>query len=69
MNAESTPCRHKTSCKRVLSSPEDDSELKKNKLSSEEAQSLVTDAGLSDISDLSVMDHDNVEGAAKTEIT
>ena len=49
--------------------PEDDSELKKNKLSSEEAQSLVTDAGLSDLSDLPVMDHENVEGAAKTEIT
>ena len=33
MSAESTPCRSKTSCKRELSSPEDESELKKNKLS------------------------------------
>ena len=59
MSAESTPCRSKTSCKRVLSSPEDESELKKKRLSEglESASATATGAGLSDISDLSVMDN------------
>ena len=73
MSAELTPCRPKTSCKRELSSPEDESELKKKKLS--EGQEPAS-AGSSDISDLSIMDLENVlaEGATlgeppKTEIT
>ena len=69
MNAESTPCRSKPSCKRVLSSPEDDSELKKNRLSGGLEPASATDTGLSDISDLSVMDPENAEGTPKTEIT
>ena len=76
MSAESTPCRSKTSCKRELSSPEDESELKKNKLSEVQEPASAADADSSDISDLSIMDLENVlaEGATlgeppKTEIT
>ena len=53
MTSETTPLRSTTSVKRGLSTPEDESEQKKNKLS--DGQVLDTEADLSDISDLSIM--------------